>query len=540
MSNRLPVKDRLRSAVREGIAALYYHPLIFFGLAALAGMAAYRMYAAGIGVAMGFPLDDAWIHQTYARNLAQSGQFAFIPGRPSAGSTAPLWTWVLAIGYLLRLPYAGWTLFLGWISLTAAAWGTWRLCTHLFPGRPALALAAGSFCAVEWHLVWAAVSGMETALFCALAIIILSLAVKPIITPRQALAAGLLGGALTLTRPEGAVLVMLVGADIWAKWLQRRSDKRGVSSVLWASLSLLAGWLAGAIPLIGLNILLSGTPFPNTFYAKQMEYGILTATHPWLTRWLRVLYPTLAGAQILLVPGFLWASFQALRYSLARWRSRARPMEEPASALPLLYWLLFGLIYAARLPVNYQHGRYMMPTIPLYIVLGIGGTVLLLERLRSERFRRLLQNALLMASILLIISFITLGARAYADDVRFINDEMVTAARWLNSHTAENALIAAHDIGAIGYFAQRPLLDLAGLVSPEVIPILRHEDALWEWMRSQGAQYLVTFPSWYPRMTARPELELVFQTDSAFTRAYGSDNMAVYRIRAGQAHSGGS
>jgi len=35
----------------------------------------------------GFPLDDAWIHQTYARNLGLSGMMAFTPGEPSAGST---------------------------------------------------------------------------------------------------------------------------------------------------------------------------------------------------------------------------------------------------------------------------------------------------------------------------------------------------------------------------------------------------------------------------------------------------------------------
>jgi len=33
---------------------------------------------------------------------------------------------------------------------------------------------------------------------------------------------------------------------------------------------------------------------------------------------------------------------------------------------------------------------------------------------------------------------------------------------------ADDDLIAAHDIGAIGYFAPRPILDLAGLISPDV------------------------------------------------------------------------
>ena len=38
-------------------------------------------------------------------------------------------------------------------------------------------------------------------------------------------------------------------------------------------------------------------------------------------------------------------------------------------------------------------------------------------------------------------------------------------AQWLDRNTPPNALIAAHDIGAMGYFARRPPLDLAGLIS---------------------------------------------------------------------------
>ena len=55
----------------------------------------------------GFPLDDGWIHQTYARSLAENGRFEYIPGVVSTGSTAPLWTLLLTIGYLLNLPPLG-------------------------------------------------------------------------------------------------------------------------------------------------------------------------------------------------------------------------------------------------------------------------------------------------------------------------------------------------------------------------------------------------------------------------------------------------
>ena len=49
-----------------------------------------------IAGAAGFPLDDSWIHLQFARNLAEGNGFAYNPGVPVAGSTAPLWTLLLA------------------------------------------------------------------------------------------------------------------------------------------------------------------------------------------------------------------------------------------------------------------------------------------------------------------------------------------------------------------------------------------------------------------------------------------------------------
>ena len=69
--------------------------------------------------AVGFPLDDSWIHQTYARNLALRGEWAFRSGIPSAGSTSPLWSALLALGFLLRLAPYIWAYFLGVVTLFA-------------------------------------------------------------------------------------------------------------------------------------------------------------------------------------------------------------------------------------------------------------------------------------------------------------------------------------------------------------------------------------------------------------------------------------
>ena len=70
----------------------------------------------------GYPLDDAWIHQTYARNLAQRGEWSFIPGMPSGGSTAPLWSALIAPIYLVGQNGYGWTMLLGGLGLLGVAW----------------------------------------------------------------------------------------------------------------------------------------------------------------------------------------------------------------------------------------------------------------------------------------------------------------------------------------------------------------------------------------------------------------------------------
>jgi hypothetical protein len=91
------------------------------GLMALALSAGvYLLFASARG-ALGFPLDDAWIHQVYARNLATRGELAFFAGQPSAGSTSPLWTILLSPGYLLPVDFRAWTLFLGIGLLGASA-----------------------------------------------------------------------------------------------------------------------------------------------------------------------------------------------------------------------------------------------------------------------------------------------------------------------------------------------------------------------------------------------------------------------------------
>src|SRR5579859_1664 len=82
-------------------------------LAAAISIALYILTMHLVAGEAGFPLDDAWIHQTYARNLAQTGQWQYAPGVESAGSTSPLYTLLLTLGYILHVPHFAWTYLLG-------------------------------------------------------------------------------------------------------------------------------------------------------------------------------------------------------------------------------------------------------------------------------------------------------------------------------------------------------------------------------------------------------------------------------------------
>jgi hypothetical protein len=184
-------------------------------------------------------------------------------------------------------------------------------------------------------------------------------------------------------------------------------------------------------------------------------------------------------------------------------------------------------MYALRLPVSYQHGRYVMPAMPVYFIWGLAGLFELVFWGETNAIWRVLGRAWAASTALVLVLFLFLGSAAYQRDVAVINSEMVDTAQWIASNTPPGSLIAAHDIGALGYFSDRQLLDLAGLVSPEVIPFIRDEHRLAAYLDQQGADYFVTFPGWYPYLVTRARL--IRTSQGTVSTRIGGENMNVYR-----------
>lgn len=484
-------------------------------IAACALTALYVMAAGG-----NFPLDDSWIHQTYARNLAQTGQWAFIPGELSAASTSPLYTVVLALGYALNIPFRLWTHGLGALALALTGMIGMRLAERFAPEVKRVGLLTGLALIFTWHLIWAAASGMETPIFALFTLLLIWLGVRRADSDAAPMRSAVLFGAVaaltTLTRAEGVLLVGIVGVAI----LLVRPSAR---TLLWGVTAGIA-FVVVLAPYLAFNLSVTGGLLPNTAAAKRMDATpLFQQTLLW--RIGDLLTPLAAGGQIMLVPGMIAYAVGVTR--------RVRTDRRAIMALvPLVWGVALILLYATTLPLNIQHSRYLIPALPSLIVAGVIGTAWLMRGARSSVVARVLTRVLALSSLLIIVGFaFGLGLQAHVQDVTIIDQEMVASALYLADNIPPQDLLAVHDIGAVGYFAPRPILDIAGLVTPETIALAFDDAGMWDFLRERGARYLMGLENQVPRLTDNaPALCLEFTTNGEAAIRAGGSNMTIYSL----------
>jgi hypothetical protein len=437
----------------------------------------------------GFPLDDSWIHQTYARNLAKSGRWEYVPGEVSAGSTSPLWTMLLSIGYLIGMkdPFI-WTSFLSIASLTGMTLISYEIIKKITGDQKIFALAGSFLLVFDWHLLWSVGSGMETLLYCLLSLFIFYLLLGNINWIWISIVAGL----IVWVRPDGITLLGPIFMIFGWKIIKKQIKSIEIVYLLFPLVILLFlyGWF---------NFSLSGKIFPNTFFAKQLEYASSLGLPLWKRLGQAFVIPVI-GAGLFLIPGFVESLIQTIR------------KREIWLASIILWFLGYGILYAVKLPVVYQHGRYLFPLIPIFYIIGISGTYTLIKKNFAEKNALTKMIRLLNITIILcMILFVIVGEISFTSDIKTINRLMVDPALWIKENTSEDSIVAAHDIGAMGYFGERQIIDLAGLIEPDIIPIIRDEPKIKEYLLKEEANYLVVFIDWYDSLDSLGEEAATFE-----------------------------
>jgi arabinofuranosyltransferase len=453
----------------------------------------------------GFPLDDSWIHLHFARNLAEGAGFAYNPGRPVAGSTAPLWTLLLAGACLLAGASVGVAKALGVACALGAAVLTRR--AALAWGAPAgVALVAGVALLWTGPIAWGALSGMEVTF----AALLVAAALVAHAADRAWLTGALAGLAVT-ARPEAALLLPLLA-------LSRPLTPSRIGAFVLVPAVIVA-------PMIAFSYATAGAPYPATAAAK-IEGGLLG--------WLGGLREPLALTLVLRPWAFLreWAAWLWLTHVLLplvllpavvlAWRRAGRALGVLALAL-LVHPLGMALLAPYRGP-GFQEGRYSIHLLPLAVVVVAAG---LGARLRQHR------RAALLAWLALALWSLLPAAERYAWGVQNIEAMQVQLGHWVAANTPPRARLAVNDIGAIAYVSRREIVDLMGLVTPEILPYRRQgEDGVIRYLGEICPDYVIVFPAWFPRLTARADLlEPVHRVRLERVEVSGGPEMVVYRLR---------
>ena len=473
-------------------------------LAAVVPLVLFLVRERAVAHTAGFPLDDAWIHLHFARNLAEGAGFSYNPGVPVAGSTAPAWTVLLAAGALVGGASLATAKVLGVAVTLAAALVVRRAC--LAWGAPAdVALAAAVALLWMGPVAWGALSGMEVGLAALLvAAALLALA-------RDGTAWTAVAGALAaLARPEALLLLPLL-------LLARPLTWRRVAVFAVVSVAILA-------PAVAFSWATVGTPFPATAAAK-VEGGLLgwlggVREPAALTWWGRPRAFVTEWAVWLMQTHWLlpWAALAAL---VVAWWRRSRALAVVGSAL-IAHPLGMALLAPYRGPA-FQEGRYSIHLLPVAMVLC--AVALGAPALRRRR---------VALAVFLALALVPLApaAERYAWGVQNINAMQVHLGRWVSDNTPRRATLAVNDIGAIAYFSRREVIDLMGLVTPEILPFRREgETGVMEFVAARCPDFLIIFPTWFPRLAARHDLFVpIHRVRLERVEVAGDAEMVVYRL----------
>lgn len=480
------------------------------------------LHARSVTGALGLPLDDAWVHLTYARTLSEHGQFSYFPGDPTtAGSTAPLLTLIEAA--LFRLVRDEKLLGLG-LSLLAhaaflvafAAWARRRL------GSAAWAAAAVLLIAFDHRLSILAASGMETSLF----LLCVALAFHARLARRAMLAAIALGVSVWV-RPDGLILAAVFALDALLPSGEPASKKRKTAdSGRWARGPLLV--FAGLVlAYFAFNWGTGHTLVPNTFAAKMAFYRGNTRAN-FLAEGVLPAFLTVGWIPILPLIGF----------ALGReaWRLfRGRPGQ---ARLEAGWTVALVLAYLLLLPYGHRFQRYLMPAIPAATIAALALLRALLAHPRLAGIVRPLRQPgrSRAGAVLALIAVIALAAFAipttaaeYAGIVRHHQARHERTGRWLAENTAPEAVIATHDVGAIGFYSHRRIVDTVGLVTPEIVPAVgtpNYPSLLERLFAKRGVTHVAAFEEWLPVDNVQP----LFETDP------GGEVMRVYPWRPQRSH----
>jgi hypothetical protein len=432
-----------------------------------------------------YAYDDAFITYRVAYNFASGQGFVYNPGEWFLGITAPGLALLLGLGG--RIAGADAIPWLGGL-VCAISLGSAAMALYVYGARQGHA-AAGLFAGLLLigNPLMAVTFGGEMPFQIALIL----WAFVAYDADRRTTAALLLAAAI-IVRIDAVLAAAAIGL----------ADLIRTRTIAWRM------WLVFALallPFAALTWYAFGSPLPVTLAAKlaQRDTGF------WITfgRGLRTWLHNATG------PDGGPATFEFFSWhprAVGFWVAIGIPLVIWTRAwwLPLGWVLAFVLSYRAlKVPFYQWYAAPALVGLAIVAAAGIEGALALVVRLAS-RIRgprgvrggardpaaernvggaRLLPILATIAGALLCIAinfhrlrYLPLTSQPHPMLVIYAD-----AGRWLQAHTPPAATIGYHEIGYVGYYARRPMIDPLGLLDPAIPPHIAQRDFLWAYRQRQ-------------------------------------------------------
>ncbi len=476
-------------------------------------------------------IDDAFITFRYARNILAGVGPVYNPGEAVLGTTSPLYMALMsALGLVSGGSHAPFPVLAWLVNALADAITCWiliRLAQAL--GQRNAGLAAAVVWAVAPWSVTFAIGGMETSIF-----VLLASATFYFHSTDRPIPAALSGALALLTRPDALILLIPLAADRLRRSLPAsRLNPEPLSIGAKESAAFLAPVLAWII----LSAAIFGSPLPHSITAKVAAYHVPPEAA--LVRLLQHYATPFVEDQVF---GNGWIGIGFVAY-LVLYLAGATAVirRKPASWAVLVYPWVYFAAYAVANPLIFRW--YLTPPLPV-LFLGIFFGI--------DRVAHGVRLPALTAAVAAIAVALSLHAWTWRPDhgpqrpaptMAYIQLELLyqQAAAVLEPMLEPGQVLAAGDVGVLGYQTGARILDAVGLVTPQATKYYPLPDGAYVINYAIPAGLIddtrpdfVVFPEVYGRNTLLidPAFEAGYQLIVTLpTDIYGSRGLLIYQRR---------
>lgn len=486
---------------------------------------------------MGVPLDDTWIHFQFADNFTKGYFYQYNPGEYTAGTTSPLYVIVLGTVSLVIKNFILSSVFISSLFYLLSCIFIYKISLIIFRDNSTFAgilsssgitpeyisLLIALLTAFTGRIVWSALSGMETTMFMFFCILGIYYHIKNLQSGKFSLLPPLFFSLAAASRPEGYLLFAIYLSDTAANLIKAKAFKSNLLRLFFTVMI----FVIITFPYLIFSYSISGHFFPNTFRGQGGGLSLI---------------PNFNYLRIALIyffrDNFITGSLYIFSVIFYIYNIKKYFQELRLLNLMFLWSLLLPVVMSVLIPNWRHHVRYLIPLLPFLNLIAFYMIFRILDMNYSIKLKEfILKRKNVLAGIILFsFTYYVVYAVALGKNTDNINSQQVKLAEWVRNNVGRNETIALNDIGAITFLNKNKIIDMAGLVTPE---ILKYRTYTWDdnldsinyLLKKNNVSYIIIYDEWFKEYLNKYGSTLTYVTSAVLedNTICGGIEMKVYK-----------